>query len=222
MCAHVSRICLRYRALSSVCPTASGTATPTSPRSTTTRPIRRRRSSRPAYRMADGPMSTPRRPAPRSSPAPMIATGASVCGPGTAARLTPEPMEHRRTAIRVALADDDELYVRSLAELIERQPELTVVGTAKDGVEAIDLADRVMPDAVVIDLHMPRLDGVSALARLRRDYPALCLIALTGDPSQGLQRAAREAGADAVLHKGEMLEGLVDRLTQVPTHAVGG
>jgi DNA-binding NarL/FixJ family response regulator len=128
-------------------------------------------------------------------------------------------MAEARTAIRVVLADDDELYVTSLGELVERQPELTVVGTANNGIEAIDVAEQMQPDAVVIDLHMPRLDGVSAVARLRRDYPAMCLIALTGDPSPELQRAAGEAGADAVLHKSEMLDGLIERLGRVRVRA---
>ncbi len=64
----------------------------------------------------------------------------------------------------------------------------------------------------MLDLHMPQLDGVAAVARLRQDHPQLCLIALTGDPSEPLHAAAREAGADAVLLKGELVERLVERL----------
>jgi DNA-binding NarL/FixJ family response regulator len=124
-------------------------------------------------------------------------------------------MEEAGTPIRVVLADDDELYVTSLAELIDQQPELTVVGIARNGIEAIDLAEQLAPEAIVIDLHMPRLDGVSAIARLRGDHPTMCLIALTGDPSSELQNAVTEAGADAVLHKSEMLGALVDRLARV-------
>ena len=82
-----------------------------------------------------------------------------------------------------------------------------MVGTALDGLEAIELADDLDPDAVVIDLHMPLLDGVTAAARLRRDHPNLCLIALTGDDAPALHRAVREAGADEVLLKSELVEG---------------
>ncbi len=121
-------------------------------------------------------------------------------------------MGQTATAIRVVLADDDHLFLASLQELIDRQPELTVVGTAGDGVEALEAVERLAPEAVVIDLHMPRLDGVSAVARLRRDHPHLCLIALTGDPAPELHRAAEEAGADGVVPKGEMIEALVERL----------
>ena len=119
--------------------------------------------------------------------------------------------------IRVVLADDDELFVDALRPLIERQPELTVVGAAADGLAAIELADALAPDAVVIDLHMPLLDGVTAVARMRRDHPSLCLIALTGDEAPALHRAVEEAGADAVLQKDEFVQTLLDRLHQV-TH----
>jgi DNA-binding NarL/FixJ family response regulator len=116
------------------------------------------------------------------------------------------------THIRVLIADDDRAFLSSLQVLIDRQPELAVIGTALDGLEAIELADDLDPDAVVIDLHMPLLDGVSAAARLRRDHPNLCLIALTGDDAPALHRAVREAGADEVLLKSELVEGLLERL----------
>ena len=115
--------------------------------------------------------------------------------------------------IRVLIADDDRPFLDSLRDLIERQPELSVVGAAGDGLEAIELADHLDPDAVVIDLHMPLLDGVTAAARLRHDHPNLCLIALTGDEAPELHDAVREAGADEVLLKDELVEGLVERLT---------
>jgi len=117
--------------------------------------------------------------------------------------------------IRVLIADDDGAFVGALRELIERQPELVVVGTAKDGLQAIELADELDPDAVVLDLHMPLLDGVSAAARLRRDHPSLCLIALTGDEAPALHQAVREAGADEVLLKSDLVDGLLSRLAAV-------
>src|SRR5919199_4210101 len=115
-------------------------------------------------------------------------------------------------AIRVLLADDDALYLGSLRQLIDGQPELSVVGTAADGLAAIELADELGPDAIVIDLHMPLVDGVTAVARLRRDHPSMCVIALTGDTQPELHHAVSEAGADAVLLKEEFVDVLVERL----------
>ena len=115
--------------------------------------------------------------------------------------------------IQVLIADDDRSFLESLRDLIDRQPELAVVGEANNGLRAIELAELLDPDAVVIDLHMPLLDGVTAAARLRRDHPNVCLIALTGDGTPALHRAIRDAGADEVLLKTELVEGLLERLT---------
>jgi DNA-binding NarL/FixJ family response regulator len=120
----------------------------------------------------------------------------------------------RGAKIKVLVADDDDRFLESLQELIEEQPELSVVGAARNGLEAIELADELLPDAVVIDLHMPLLDGITAVSRLRRDHPSLCLIVVTGDADRALHLAALSAGADGVLRKDELARGLVDRLAQ--------
>ncbi|HEY6836048.1 MAG TPA: response regulator transcription factor [Gaiellaceae bacterium] len=122
-------------------------------------------------------------------------------------------------SIRVLVADDDRSFLNSLRELIDRQPELEVVATAVDGLQAIELAEDMGPDAVVLDVHMPLLDGVSAAARLRRDHPSICLIALTGDDAPEVHRAIREAGADEVLLKGEILDVLLERLARARSAA---
>ncbi len=117
-----------------------------------------------------------------------------------------------QASIKVLLADDDERYLESLRALVEEQPELSVVAQATNGLGAIEAADRCEIDAAVIDVHMPLVDGVTAVARLRRDHPSLCLIAITGDPEPRLLRAVEDAGADAVLLKEELVETLVERL----------
>jgi DNA-binding NarL/FixJ family response regulator len=115
--------------------------------------------------------------------------------------------------IHVLLADDDRAFLESLTALIESQPELAVVGGVTDGLAAIELTEDLHPDAIVIDLHMPLVDGVTAVTRLRRDHPSLCIVALTGDVHPALHEAVTEAGADAVLLKSEFVEALVERLS---------
>ena len=124
------------------------------------------------------------------------------------------PVERR---IDVVVAEDDGAFAECVRAMVDEQPRLTVVGVAADGLEAIELVDKLGPHAVVIDLHMPLLDGVNAIARLRREHPHLCLIALTGDSDAELHEAVRRAGADAVLEKGEIVGLLIDRLTKVRT-----
>src|SRR4051812_38538548 len=140
-------------------------------------------------------MSTPRRPAPRSRLAPIRATGRwSVCA------LTPrklplyEMSTTERQGIRVLLADDDRAFLEALRELIDRQPELGVVGLAENGLEAIEQADELEPDAVVIDLHMPLVDGVTAGARPRHDHPAPCGVAPPRAEAPEVDGAHKEGG----------------------------
>ena len=129
--------------------------------------------------------------------------------------MTSTTTEATAARIRVLIADDDGSFRSALQKLIDRQPELAVVAAASNGLEAIELAENLSPDAVVIDLHMPLLDGVTAAARLRHDHPNVCLIALTGDDAPKLHDAVKDAGADGVLLKSELVEGLVERLASV-------
>jgi DNA-binding NarL/FixJ family response regulator len=114
--------------------------------------------------------------------------------------------------IRVVLADDDENFLASLRELIQVHPSLSVEATATDGLRATELVRELEPDALVIDLHMPQLDGVAAIAQLRKSHPELCLIALTGDESREIHEEVAKAGGDAVLLKSQLVENLADRL----------
>jgi DNA-binding NarL/FixJ family response regulator len=116
--------------------------------------------------------------------------------------------------IEVVLADDDGGFVESLRKMVDEQPSLAVVGVAGDGLEAIELVEELAPQAVVIDLHMPLLDGVSAVARMRQDHPGLCLIAITADCEPELHRAVEEAGADVVLLKDHLADALADQIAQ--------
>src|SRR5256885_15742560 len=84
-----------------------------------------------------------------------------------------------RQRIRVLLADDDHAFVDSLRELIDRQPELEVAGAVYNGLEAIEQADELAPDAVVIDLHMPLVDRVTAVGRPPPAHPRPCPLPVT-------------------------------------------
>jgi DNA-binding NarL/FixJ family response regulator len=131
----------------------------------------------------------------------------------------PEPPTGRR--INVVLADDDGGFVEGLMAVVDDQPRLSVVGVAGDGLEAIELVEELEPEAVVIDVHMPRLDGVTALARMRQDHPNLCLIALTADGTPELHRAVEEAGANAVLLKDARIEELPAQILAAGDAAAG-
>jgi DNA-binding NarL/FixJ family response regulator len=110
--------------------------------------------------------------------------------------------DRRRIApIRVLLADDQPLYLETLELLLGVQDRIEIVGRAADGIEAVELALRLRPDVVLMDVHMPRCDGVEAVRRLRSDVPALPIVMLSSSSgSEDLERA-RDAGASAYLTK---------------------
>src|ERR1700760_1347539 len=102
--------------------------------------------------MAEGPMSPPRRPAPRSRPAPITATVRDASKPsgvfwGDTGKAYVQAMGD--APIKGLLADDDGAFLEALRALIDRQPELDVVAAARNGLEAIELAEVVAPDAIV-------------------------------------------------------------------------
>lgn len=111
--------------------------------------------------------------------------------------------------IRVLIADDHLVVRDGLRTMLEIQPDLEVAGEAQDGVEAVDLAGRLQPDVVLMDLRMPRMDGLAAIRAIRQKWPALAVVILTtyDDDAyivQGLQAGARgyllkDASREAIL-----------------------
>jgi DNA-binding NarL/FixJ family response regulator len=107
-------------------------------------------------------------------------------------------------SIRVLVADDQELVRSGFVMILEAQPDLEVVGEAADGREAVDLAGRVRPDVVLMDIRMPRLDGIEATRQIvsspAAERPTRVLILTTFDVDDYVFRALR-AGASGFLLK---------------------
>jgi DNA-binding NarL/FixJ family response regulator len=117
--------------------------------------------------------------------------------------------------IRLVLADDQALVRRGLRMILETEPDFEVVGEAEDGEQAVAQALELNPDVVLMDLRMPRLDGVSAIQRLPPQTRVLVLTTFGGDD---LVQAALRAGAGGYLLKTAPPELLV---TAVRTVAAG-
>ena len=105
------------------------------------------------------------------------------------------------TAVRVLLVDDQALFREALATLLGVRAEVEVVGEAADGAEALDRAAAVRPDVVLMDLHMPVLDGIAATRRLRVEQPEVRVLALTTFDDDEDVFAALRAGAVGYLLK---------------------
>ena len=81
--------------------------------------------------------------------------------------------------IKVLIADDQEIVCEGLKMILETDPQIRVIGTANDGQEALDLVEALAPDVVLMDLQMPRMNGVQAIRRLRVTHPDLPVLVLT-------------------------------------------
>jgi DNA-binding NarL/FixJ family response regulator len=111
--------------------------------------------------------------------------------------------------IRVAIVDDQAMVRVGFRMILEAEADVTVVGEAGDGVEAIDLVQRARPDVVLMDVRMPRMDGIEATRSLRdAGHPARVLVLTTFDLDDHVHAALR-AGASGFLLKDASPEDLV-------------
>jgi DNA-binding NarL/FixJ family response regulator len=118
-------------------------------------------------------------------------------------------------SITVVIADDQRMVRAGLRMVIETEPDMTVVGEAGDGAEAVALTRRVRPDVVLMDIAMPRQDGLSATATLLASpNPPRVIVLTTFDSDENLYRALR-AGASGFLLKVSSPEHLITAIRVV-------
>ena len=103
--------------------------------------------------------------------------------------------------IRVLIVDDHRMVREGLRVFLGHDPELVIVGEAADGVGAVEEAWHLHPDVVLMDLHLPQRDGISATRLIRRDAPETKVIILTGMPNSARVFEAMRAGASGFLLK---------------------
>jgi DNA-binding NarL/FixJ family response regulator len=114
------------------------------------------------------------------------------------------------SAVRVLVVDDQALFREALGTLLDARPEVEVVGEAGDGHQALERAAALTPDVVLMDLHMPVLDGIGATRRLRVEQPGVRVLALTTFDDDEDVFAALRAGALGYLLKDVSADRLVE------------
>jgi len=110
----------------------------------------------------------------------------------------PQPLEER---IRVLVADDERLFVEMVEAMLGVDPRIDVVARAYNGREAVERALALDPDVTLMDIAMPHMDGIRAIAEIRARNPHACILVLTGGNNPADIAEARRAGAAAYLTK---------------------
>lgn len=128
--------------------------------------------------------------------------------------MTTRPLPSK-TPIRVLIAEDQALVLGALAALLEIEPDLEIVGTARNGAEALSLALDTRPDLVLTDVEMPELTGLDLALALREKLPRTKVVIVTTFARPGYLRRALESGAAGYLLKDSPAEELADALRRV-------
>jgi DNA-binding NarL/FixJ family response regulator len=122
--------------------------------------------------------------------------------------------------IRVVIADDHTLFAEALALALRSDPRFDVVGLAENGREAVQLAASLQPDVVLMDLHMPVMDGIEATRRLQLASPRSRVVVVTASTSPEDGVRARAAGACAYIRKWASSEDLREAVVEATADRV--
>jgi len=119
------------------------------------------------------------------------------------------------TVIRVLTVDDHALIREGVAALIANQKDMSLVGEASNGREAIEQFRAHRPDVTLMDLQMPEMNGIDALIAIRSEFPDARVIVLTTYAGDALSKRAMKAGAQAYILKGNVRKDLLDTIRAV-------
>src|ERR1700730_15077589 len=121
---------------------------------------------------------------------------------------------------RLLIVDDHEIFRRGLRALLEPSSEWQICGEAVDGLDAVEQCKSLKPDIVVLDVSMPRLNGLEAARLIRRENPESRIVIITQHDSPQIRSAALEAGARAFVTKSAVGSELVPALRNlIQTHS---
>ena len=145
---------------------------------------------------------------------------ACTCGVDMPCAISPSPtalLEYAPT-IGILLVDDSLVMRRILTEMLKAQPRLHVIGEAADGVAALQLVRQLCPEVVLMDVHMPRMNGIDSTRLIRMISPQTIIIGMSTDPSPAIRTAVLAAGASAFLEKESLLNELLAVMTRELRH----
>jgi two-component system, NarL family, response regulator LiaR len=120
-----------------------------------------------------------------------------------------EPISSEKPSIRVLIVEDDPMMQLGLEQSLANAVGITVVGQADDGYRAVEAATRLNPDVIVMDIGLPRMDGIAATQQIKTTLPGIRVVMLTSHTAGNEVVASLASGADAYCVKGTSVDGLL-------------
>ena len=118
-------------------------------------------------------------------------------------------------SIRILLVDDHGVIREGLRSLLEKQPDIEVVGEAEDGRKAVELVRELLPEIVIMDITMPNLNGVDATRQIKGSFPQVSIIALSIHANRRFVANMLKAGASAYILKECLFDELIQSIRDV-------
>ena len=117
--------------------------------------------------------------------------------------------------IRIIIADDHDLFVEGLSELLSRQPDIELSGQARDGLQVVEQTSLLKPDIVLMDIAMPRMNGIKASQQIRAKFPDVKILILSMHNNRELITESLKAGANGYILKDCTSEELYEAVKSV-------
>ena len=122
-------------------------------------------------------------------------------------------------SIRLLIADDHTLVRSGLRSMLRREPDIEIVGEARNGREAVELCRSLRPDLVLMDVRMPEMDGLEATRAVKQEHPETGVLMVTMHENRDYMLEATNAGAAGYVLKDAARDELVDAVRRVARHA---
>ena len=115
----------------------------------------------------------------------------------------------------ILTADDDQRFLAIVRRCLEENPDFSLVGQATDGEQAVRLAQELRPDLVLMDISMPRMNGLEATRQIKSRQPNTKVVIVTMHDEEAYRNAAAESGAEAFLLKKKVVSNLLTTIHEV-------
>jgi RNA polymerase sigma factor (sigma-70 family) len=122
--------------------------------------------------------------------------------------------------IRIMLADDHPLFIEGLSMMLRREPDFELCGIANNGREVLEMLPTTKPDLILLDINMPKMNGLETIKYIKQSYPAVKIVMLSGYFDDAIIKEAKLKGANGYLLKSSQQDELIQTIKMVNSGAV--